>query len=401
MAVLLVAGLIWADYHFAGFNIAGEGFSIQWISIRSLIKAGTDPYSEQVTSQIRAEVPKEDAFVVDRFPKYTSPLYSGVVMFPFALIEDKTLAHGLWMTAQLIAVLLMTIIGLRITGWRPTWYIFFIFLLFTIFGYSIVIPWLDGGLPIWAAFFLLLAMVMINANRNEVAGVFLALATVQPQMVILPVIFTLMWVISKKKNVLILWFFITLILLSVIALLLVPGWVLEYIRLIYNFSNNYPAGSPGIFFSSSFPGLGKQLGWFISGMAIIILAVEWFLTLRKDFRWYVWTACLTMVISQWIGIPAIPGNFVALIIPLILISTMLTERWSRGGQWAVIFVASILFLWEWALFYLDLTSSQPGVQLNLIFPLPLILLLGLYWVRWWAIKPRRLLIEDLRLNETY
>jgi hypothetical protein len=40
------------------------------------------------------------------------------------------------------------------------------------------------------------------------------------------------------------------------------------------------------------------------------------------------------------------------------------------------------------------------MQLNLIFPLPLVLLIGLYWVRWWAVKPRRLLIEELRLSET-
>ena len=57
--------------------------------------------------------------------------------------------------------------------------------------------------------------------------------------------------------------------------------------------------------------------------------IEWYLSIKKDFRWFLWVACLTMVISQWIGIPTIPGNFAGLILPLMLVSAMLTERWSN------------------------------------------------------------------------
>jgi hypothetical protein len=31
----------------------------------------------------------------------------------------------------------------------------------------------------------------------------------------------------------------------------------------------------------------------------------------------------------------------------------------------------------------------------------LVLLVGLYWVRWWAVKPRSLLMEELRFGESY
>jgi hypothetical protein len=89
-----------------------------------------------------------------------------------------------------------------------------------------------------------------------------------------------------------------------------------------------------------------------------------------------------------------------MVMPLILVSSMLAERWPRGGQWAAALITAILFIWEWALYYYDLTSKTPTMQLNLIIPLPLILIIGLYWIRWWAIKPKRLLIEELRLSET-
>jgi hypothetical protein len=399
--LLLLAGLVWADYRFAQSGVAGEGFSIQYLGIQSLVKAGSDPYGDQVTAQIQQSVAMENAFIIDNYPRFTSPLYSGLVIFPIALIGDRVVAHALWLTAQFVLIFGILLLCLRMTSWKPSWYNFFLFTLCLVFSYHVVVPWLDGGLSIWAAFFLVITLVAIGANRNEVGGVFLALAMVQPQMVILPVAFTIIWCISTKRGVLVVWFFVTLILLSVISLFIVPDWIIQYIRLLYNFSRNFPPGTPGLFFSINFPGLGRQLGWLVSGLAMIILAVEWLLSLRKDFRWFLWTVCLTIVLSQWVGIPVIPMNFIQLIIPFILISAMLTERWQRGGPWSAVMIAAVLFVWQWGIYYLDLHSSQPAMQLNLIFPLPAILLIGLYWVRWWAIKPRRLLIEELRLSETY
>jgi len=401
VSVLLIAGLVWADYHFARSNISGEGYTVQWISVQSLAKSGANPYSDQVTEKIRLSVPQENAFVKDIYPKYTSPLFSGLLIFPFTQIGDATLAHALWMTGQLIIIFGMSLLCLKITTWKPAWYIFFLFTLFTVFGYHIVMPWLDGGLSIWAAFFMVLALVSLSTNRNEMGGVFLALATVQPQLVILPLIFILIWSISKKRTVLVLWFFITLILFTVIGLFLVPDWIIQYARILYNFSANFPPGSPGVFFTSTSPGLGKQIGWLVSGISVLFLIIEWLLALRKEFRWFLWTVCLTMVISQWIGIPTIPANFIELIIPLTLICAMLSEHWPRGGSWVAVPISILIFVWEWVLFYLDLNGDQPAMQLNLIFPLPAVLLIGLYWVRWWAIKPRRLLIEELHLSETY
>jgi hypothetical protein len=399
--VSLAIGMVWGNYQFAEKNVGGEDFLIQWIGIHSLVSDGNSPYSDQVTTRIRETVKYENSFAKGNPPKYSSPLFSGIVVFPFTLFQNTILAHALWLTAQLVAIFIILLTGLKLTNWKPNWYIFLIFSLLTIFSYHVIIPWLDGSLAIWAALFLVFALLAIRNNWNEVGGIFLALAAIQPQLVIIIIIFILLWVASQKKRLMIIWFFITLIFISIIGLFLVPDWIIQYLRILYNFTANFPPGSPGVLFRDLWPGLGKQLAWVLTALSVVILGIEWWLSMRKDFSWFIWTACLTMVISQWIGIPTIPANFVSLILPLILISAMLKERSPRGGQWVAILIAVVLFVWEWALFYIDVTSAQPGMQLNLIIPLPLILLIGLYWVRWWAIKPKRLLIEELRLGETY
>jgi hypothetical protein len=396
-SVVLIIGLAWGNYNFAKDDLAGGGFSVQWISLRSLVTAGNSPYSDLVTKEIQAVKQGEISFAPGNAPRYTSPLFSGVMIFPLALIGNKTLAHALWLTVQLMAIFMLLVLGIKVTTWTPAWYVFLLFLIFTIFSYHVVIPWMDGGLSIWAALFLVLGFLAINSDRNELAGIALGFSTIQPQMVILVVVFTLIWAATRRRKLLIFWFFITLIFLSILGLFLVPDWIIQYLRVLYKFQQNFPPGTLRVLFKSTLPGLGTQLGWLVSAVSALILLIEWRLALRKEFRWFLWTACLTMVISQWIGIPTIPGNFTGLILPLILIAALFIERWPRGGQWVAVLMAIGLFVWEWALLYFDLTGTQPKMQLNLIIPLPLILLIGLYWVRWWAFKPRRLLMEELKL----
>lgn len=397
----MMIGIVWGNYRFARINTSGEGFFIQWIGIHALVTGGESPYSSAITTLIQENVTGENGFAPGPLPRYSSPLFSGAVVLPFAMIGDKILAHGLWLSIQLAAVFAILILGLKLTSWKPAWYTFLIFSILTIFSYHVVIPWLNGGMSIWAALFLILALLAMQQNRNEVAGIMLALSTIQPQMVILPVIFTLLWSGSKRKRILILWFFITLVFTSIIGLFLVPDWIVQYLRILAKFSQSFPPGTPGYLFQNNWPGLGKQLGWMFSAVLAIILLVEWWLALKKDLRWFLWTACLTIVVSQWVGIPTIPENYIGFLIPLIFISAMLSERWPHGGDWVAVFLCLVAFLWEWVVYRADITSGQPAMQLNLIIPFPLVLLVGLYWVRWWAIKPRSLLVEALKISETY
>jgi hypothetical protein len=401
LIVCILLSLGWGNYNFSKKNISGEGFFVQWIGLRALVTRGLSPYDDTISKQIQESVRFQNSFSQSISPRYTSPLYSGIIFFPFALLENNALAHALWLSGQLIAIFFILIVGLRITDWKPSWYIFLLFSALTIFSYHVFLPWLDGGLSIWAAFFLVGAFLAIRNHWNEAGGILLALAAIQPPMTILVILFTLIWGLSKRNKMLIIWFVMTILALSVIVFFLVPGWIVQYLKILYNFSDNFPAGNPGMLFKELWPGLGTQFGWMITAILVIILLIEWYFAMKKDFRWFLWTACLTMVISQWIGIPTIPGNFVGLILPLVLISAMLTEHWPKGGQWISVLLTFIIFVWEWALFTANLNSAHPKMQLNLLIPLPLILFIGLYWVRWWALKPKRLLIEEFRLGETY
>jgi hypothetical protein len=399
LSAAILAVLLWATNGFAEKNVKGEGFAIQWIAIHSLLKNGSSPYSDQVSAQIQREVTHQNSFTGGVVHGYTTPLFSGVVVLPAAFIENKTTAHALWLASQFIAIFAIQLIGQKLTDWKPRWYQYLFFTLVTFFSYHVFVPWLDGGLSIWAAFFLILVFLSIRNQWNEIGGIFLALSAIQPQMTILVIIFTLFWASAHRKRILVLWFFMTLILLSILSVFLVPDWIMQYVRILFNYREYFPAGSLNALLLDQWPGIGKQLGWFVSIILAVLFILEARIALKKEFRHFLWTACLILVITQWIGIPMLPENLIVLLLPLILVAAALTERWKDGGPWIAVLLSLVLFSWEWALLYSDVTSAGPGTQLNLLIPLPLILLIGLYWVRWSVIRPRRMLLEELRSAE--
>ena len=107
-----------------------------------------------------------------------------------------------------------------------------------------------------------------------------------------------------------------------------------------------------------------------------------------------WTASLTLVITHWIGIQTDPTNFIVLFLPLVLVFALWAEGWGRSGRLAVFVSALILFVGLWTLFLGTIEyGAQPQQHPIMFFPLPLFLLIGLYWVRGRAIHPS---LEELR-----
>jgi hypothetical protein len=274
------------------------------------------------------------------------------------------------------------------------------FLIFSIFWYHSLRPLINGNAVILVALALVAAFAALRNGRDELAGVLLAFSTIKPHLAVLPIIFILIWTISYRRWRTLGWILISLVLLSISAALFVPDWPLQNLREILAYSSYNPPGTPGAAFETWLPATGRQLGWALSAVMGLILLVEWVLVRRKEFLWFLWTGSLTLVISQWIGIQTDPGNFILLFFPLVLIFSMWVERWGRAGSVLTSITMFLLFIAPWGIFLQTVTyGDQPLQHPIMFFPLPLFLLITLYWVRWWAIKPRQLMVEELRAYE--
>jgi len=400
IVIVLLVGLSLANYYFVQQNPGGNDFLVHWVGTRALFVDGLSPYSDEVAERIQTLAYGRPAEPGEHELRVAYPLYSVVVFLPYALISDYDLARALWMTTLEVALIGLAMISLRLTHWKMRIWLLPFFLLFSLLWYHSLRPLINGNAVILVSLLIVAAFAALHAGRDELAGILLAISTIKPHLVLLPIIFILIWTISLRRWRTLGWMLISIFLLSVAAALLVPDWPLQNLREILAYSSYNPPGTPGAVFEVWLPATGRQLGWALSVVLGLILFTEWVLVRGKEFRWFLWTGSLTLVISQWIGIQTDPGNFILLYFPLVLVFSLWIERWTRSGRYLVIIAMALLFIGPWVLFLETVAyGDQPLQHPVMFFPLPLFLLITLYWVRWWGIKPRSLLVDRLREYE--
>jgi hypothetical protein len=85
---------------------------------------------------------------------------------------------------------------------------------------------------------------------------------------------------------------------------------------------------------------------------------------------------------------------------MVLVFATWEEHWGKQMRWATVVSLVVLGIGLWALFLGTTTfPDQQQPHPSLFFPLPLFLLIGLYWVRWWAIRSTQPYLDQLRSAE--
>jgi hypothetical protein len=398
--ILVLFVLIWGNIQYARENPGGQDFLVHWMSTRLFLTQGIDPYSDEAAEQIQ-DFAEKHLMLDEGSTNYelselrlVSPLYSIILFLPFLFSSDFALSRALWMTILEAALIVQAVLFIQLVSWRPRWPTIAGLLLFSIVWYPAAQSIVDGDMVILIGLFIAGSLLAMRNKHDEIAGVLFAFSTIKINISLLLIIFVLIWTYRQGRWRLIGWFSGTLLLLGLGIALLMPDWIISNLGSVVAFVNQNSLILIGEVLSGELPAAGKRIGWILSIVAIIILLIEWWLARRKEFRLFLWTAFLTLVISQWVGVRINVGNFVLLFPVIALIFTLLFERWQRGGRIIGGIVLAFLAAGIWLL-YLD-RAGQIAQSSLLIFPIPIFLMIMLYWVRWWIVRS-----YDLGFESTY
>lgn len=395
-SLLTVGALTWGNYQYALKNPGGNDFLVHWMGTRVLMVDGISPYSDAAALKIQTMAYGHPAQAGEHLLRVAYPLYSIVVFVPFALITDFTIARAVWMTFLEICLLGLAISSMRLVRWKVSPLKLAILLLFSVLWFHGTRPIINGNVVILVAALIVAGLLAMKNDADELAGVLFAFATIKPQVVALFLVFIIFWSFYKRRWRLIAWLLGTLVILVISATILIPSWILQNLREIWIYPSYNPAGTPGAAFAAWYPGIGIRLGWMLTGILALLLMIEWTVSRRLEFRGFLWTAMLTLTVSQWIGIQTDPGNFIVLLPALFLVFSLLEERWRRIGRIFTYTSLIILMLGLWFLFVKTLTYGyQPQQSPIMFFPLPAFVLFSLLWVRWWAVKPTKVWFEEI------
>jgi hypothetical protein len=389
LGVGLLVLLTWGNLSYVHQNPGGNDFLVHWMGTRSFLVDGLSPYSDQTALRIQNYAYGRPALKGEHQLRFAYPLYSIILFFPFALFSDFATARAFWMTVLELALLSLSFFSIRLASWKPNLLMLVIFTLFSVLWYHSIRPLINGNAVILVALGIVGALLAIRSGSDELAGVLLAFTTIKPQVVLIFLIFIVVWAFINRRWRLIAWLIGATAILVAIAIFLMPDWILQNIREVIIYPTYNPPGTPGSALATLFPAMGQRLGYALTGIIVVILLFEWFMGRNADFRGFVWMACLTLVASQWSGIQTDPGNFVVCFPAFALIFALIDERYRKMGWLVSTLIMLFIGVGIWALFIktIDYSGGQPQQSPIMFFPLPAILFILLFWVRWWAFHP--------------
>ncbi len=390
LGLILFAGLVYANWSLANRYGKGEEFLPAWNGARAFLFEQLDPYSDTIKERTQSMVYGRAA------QEGESPLALGIpfplliLYLPFALIPDALWARAAFMAVSELALLALILLSLRLLDWRPHgWFIVF-FCVTWLASFFSVSAILSGSPAILVVLGILGAVQAIRAENDEVAGILLALVSFHWPAMILLWLFVIIGVYRARRGRVFVGFGMLWIILggaTLIAFMSTPGWFLSFVRaLISNYQAHAGLGLVPILAQSPPSAFDKYLP-IISLALLILLAVEWVGAWRgaNPPRW-MWVAGLSLAVTPLIGLRTTLSNLAPLAFSILCILPFARERW-RGLGYLILSAYTLLlcalpYYVQSRFAHADPRAAELTYLLFIAF-----VIAGLYWVRWYAVRP--------------
>ena len=394
--IIIVGTLVSLSYYLVNNLPDGGEFWLLRESGQAFLFNRVEPYSGLVPAEVQTHVygrssqPGEEAYILD------IPFHLLILYFPLALFPDVQIARIVWMSLLLSSLVLLTVLSFQLTDWHPPWVfrvLFYIFGFFSFYGFTAI----REGTPV-VLLGLAYAGILLSLKQNldELVGALLALSTFQWEVGGLFILFIFWWVIINRRWRVVAGWAMVLFVLGTISILWYPGWILPFLQASWN-NLKIPFGfSTHNILNHIWTDFGGQLYWIFLAVFIIILGIEWRASRGSSYRQIYWTACLSIALMPLLAMRSEMENLFVMVIPYALIFSVLVERWKIAGN----FVAPIFLLLTLAVPWF-ISMAEPSLfgdmTENFLFLFyPVVAVFGLFWTRWWFIRPPRTWLDTVK-----
>ncbi|MEW5961505.1 MAG: glycosyltransferase family 87 protein, partial [Chloroflexota bacterium] len=336
LILIALLGIVIAGESFALYTIftskfpGGNDFFVRWLGGRELIRHGTNPYDRSIAEQAQQAMFGRLTRPEDKDQAYFAyPLYTLYFFWPLSLLPYAW-AQAVWMTLLQFMLLGSTILAVRLSGWSPPGWLFWMTVLWGILFYNGARAIILGQFSILVGLALFLALWAIEQRRDGWGGVFLAVTTIKPQMVFLALVFLLLWALFQRRRRIVVSFVVSLLALTGTSMLLAPTWPLDFARNAVAYSDYVAFGTPleNLLHYVLPPTLAAPLTPILSAVFFLALLPGWWLAWRTPPLYpppvtggeqgggYTWAVMTTLIVGSLITFRSATTNQVILYLPL-------------------------------------------------------------------------------------
>jgi hypothetical protein len=322
----------------------------RWLGARELLLRQRNPYSREVTREIqvgyygreldpaRAEDPKDQQGFV--YPVYVAFFLAPTVGLPFEHVRS---IFG-WL---LVIVTAFSVpMWLRVTGWRPPVLTVLILVTLTLGSFSAVQGFKLQQLSLVVAALLAAACVLFVRGHLALAGMFLAVSSIKPQLALPITLALLLWTAAgwKSRQRLFWGFAIPLTLLLAGGEFLLPGWMGKFLSATRDYRQY--AGQLSMLDLLLTPLWGKLITLIVVAAVVMV----WLRVLQQesDSPALSLAVALTLAVTVVIIPMTAPYNYLLLLPAIFWLLREWSVLWRSGNlERAGLLLASVVIAWQW------------------------------------------------------
>lgn len=379
---LIIIILVLGNYQmFKTLNGGGE-FAAQWKGIQLLINSGENPYSSRSETLISSVSSQFGFPPVESSYNFNSALFSLVLYTPFALVKDVKLAMAFWAAFSEILLGLTLYLFIRFIKDKAIFLISFLMIIFTFFSLPSFYAITTGSSAIVVVFLLFFGAICTANGKDELAGILFAVSMIRTDLVLMTIIFLMAWSIRCRRWTFGLWFLGALVLLSGFAMLFVPGWIVNYLLGL----------TSEVFSQFEFNSvISNRLYIFMAILLVILLIIEWLVNQSISSKRVVWLVAITVTVSILVNRQERLNDLVLLYPATLFGLFLLRDRWGNRVNSVVYFILTGFFVLTWMSSPILFPYISPSITSWVLHGFyPLLVLVLLYWSRWWVIQDARL-----------
>jgi len=269
-----------AAKHLSGEYVLGNDFYPIWLTSRDWIRERRDPYSPVLTREIQIGLfgrPLDSQFPTDPPSDYRTfayPAFTDLLFWPVSTIPFRTL-RIVWVAVLTVLLAAAVVCWVRALSWHASGVSLAIILLLTVCSYQELEGLYAGQLGLLVGFLLAASLLALVRNRPLLAGTFMALAMIKPQMVLLATLYLLLWSANdwRRRSRFTVAFLATMFLLLAGSLAVWPRWIQSWASVIVGYPRySRPPLAQELLGSSVGSLIGKPL---IALLLITALVLAW------------------------------------------------------------------------------------------------------------------------------
>jgi hypothetical protein len=364
-----------------------DQFAIPWAAGRSWLLQGESPYAASVLDTASVAV-DESTFlaVLPETQTLSLPLLSLFFYLPFSLIP-YVISRVIWVTFLAISVGLIVYLSIHLAGWKLSVVGKLAVILTLIIWLPSAAGILSGQLsPIIIALTLVGISLLIN-GQDTTAGFILALTFSSATSVGLVLIILIIWSISLKRWSLLTSFFSGITFLVVVSWLVLPSWFMDWVSVMFNLYDGLDwINTPLMSLASLLPGIAEILSITLHAVFLLYGLTILISLLGKSGRVFLYNIFGILIIVYLVNIQGSLVHLLLVVPAMLMVFRFWSERWRLFGtllSWGSLFLVGF-GSWLLVISNIDFVTSFDVPLLSIGYPF--FVLLGLFWIRWWALR---------------